>query len=55
MEELALLLPDELVVLAPCTVDIVGAKGAGVVEDHVFEERGAAGNGEVGPTEGVFG
>ena len=47
--------PDELVVFATFIVDIVGAEGTGVVEDKVFEEGGAAGDGEVGPAEGVAG
>ena len=55
LEEPVLGVPEESVVLAPEAVDLIGAEGAGVVEDDVFEEGGAATDGEVGPTEGVAG
>lgn len=40
---------------AALVVDIVGAEGAGVVDDKVFEKGGAAGEGQIGPTKGVAG
>lgn len=55
LEEFMVGFPDELVMFAPFFVDEVGAEGAGIVENKVFEEGGAAGDGEVGPAEGVAG
>ena len=52
-EETVFLVPEEAVVDVAEGVDDVGREGGAIVEDEAAEERGAAGDGEVGPAERV--